>query len=203
MRALLVVGLAIATQWTGGLLDSQQISRNPDAAEVAMLLRTVGHGGQTGRVLAQIDGPQPKEKLDAFADSLTEVALSLQGDDFETVKARRSAVGALHLAGIGEGGTPYQGAAERLLRLALGLPSGGALGALTQLPNRGQALQFMRQVAISQHRLATPAVGHLGRDMGSEGLAMLRQLHRQGLVTQEWAPRELAGIAQYHGWQEP
>jgi len=202
-RLFLTVGFSIVSSVFTGLSHAQRISRNPDAAEVAALLRQTGRPGAASRVLAQLDGPLPRERLDSIADTLVAVALSLRGDDHLTVLTRRSAVDALLLAGIGEGGVPYAGAPERLLRLALELPSGGALWSLTKMPDRRQALQYMRQVATADHGIAYAAVGHLGRDMGPEGLALLRQLHDQGLVTEEHALRELNALARYHGWPEP
>jgi hypothetical protein len=101
-------------------------------------------------------------------------------------------------------GSPYDGAAERLFRIAEQASDvgerGGALYALTRVPNRTEALQFLRRVATSDSPVAHAAVGFLARNMGEEGLATVKQLHQEGGVVQPWAVRELAGIAQHHGW---
>ncbi len=113
------------------------------------------------------------------------------------------AINILALAGQAARGTPYQGAPIRLLQIAESdspnTPE--ALHALLRMPNRSQALLLLRTAAMSlKPRTAWGAVSILGRETGVEGLEVLRQLYLQGLVTQEWARREMDQIAKYHRW---
>jgi hypothetical protein len=55
-------------------------------------------------------------------------------------------------------------------------------------------------VATSIASIAHAAVGFLAREMGPEGLAVVRELYECDLVPHPRARRELAGIAHYHGW---
>lgn len=204
-RSIQVIPLlaAVITGVAGAELHAQHPRRDPDAAEIAALLRTKGYAGEALEILTQVGGPRPRQTLDAIADTLAEIAISHPGNDIEDVQIRGTAVSTLMHAGMGNGGIPYPGAAERLLRIVETAPrnGGGALYAPTLIPNKAQALQFMRRVAISDSKLAYAAVGHLARNMGPEGLAVLRELHRQGLVSEPLARRDLAAVAKYHGWR--
>lgn len=80
-------------------LPAQRISREPEAPEVASLLRTHGGSGGAVAVLTQRYGPQPHEKMDAIADTLAVIAVSFPGNDLRASSTRSAAVTALLLAG--------------------------------------------------------------------------------------------------------
>jgi hypothetical protein len=102
-----------------------------------------------------------------------------------------AALHAINAAAEGRGGAVYPGAADRLLRIAetatdVGL-RGGALLGLTRMPNKEQALQNLRRVAISQNKAAQATLQLLRGSMGPPGIAMLKELYAQGLVTEPMA----------------
>jgi hypothetical protein len=120
-------------------------------------------------------------------------------------------VNALTEAGVGYTGIsnrshaiPYSGAVARLARIAqsaqdMGLRAGALVGLLAQ-PDLQASLQLVRSVAVSQDPLVETAVVLLGNEAGPEGLAVARELHRSGSVTQPYARSALDGIARYHRW---
>jgi hypothetical protein len=182
-------------------LKGQQPSRDSDAVRIAASMRSRGESGAALAILTQTRGPRSKQDLDAVADTLTEIAASLPGDDVTAVRTRNAARQTILLAGIGKSGTPYPGAAARLLQIAERSNSGGALWGLTQLPNKTESLGYLRKVATSDSKIAYAAVGHLARDTGPEGLAILRDLYRRGLITEPRARDEAATAAHVHGWK--
>ncbi len=184
-------------------IHAQRITLDPDAAEVAGLLRSRGVAGQAVAVLTQRRGPQVQSKLHAIADSLVAIAISYPGDDARGTRTRAAARGALVNAALGlGGGIPYAGGASRMVRIAVSSSSeaGGALWGISQLPNRGQALQHMEDLATSQHTIAWAAVELLSTSMGAPGLELLHRLYLQRAVTQPRAIEILNGVASYHGW---
>lgn len=183
-------------------LQAQRSHRDPSASEIATLLRTKGWAAEARDILTQVRGPRPRSTLDEIADTLAAVAIAHPGSGVDAERVRGTAVQTLMHAGRGNGGVPYPGAAERLLRIVEADPAngGGALFALTVVSNQAQARQFMRQVAISDSKLAYAAVGHLARSMGPEGLALLRGLYQQGLIREPLARQHLGAIAKHHGW---
>lgn len=190
-----------------GVLVTPAAAQRPfpdtSAAEIALLLRTKGMSGGALKILMQEHGPQPKGKLDAIADTLTEIAISYPGDSIRSVNVRYEALQTLAASGRRLRGIPYTGAAERLAQIALSGSSvrGGALYALTLIVDRGRALQLLRQVATSRNAIAYAAVGHLARDMGAEGLALARQLYLQDSAREPNAREELERMARYYKWQ--
>lgn len=215
MRATPWGRLAIAmvlTLATGAELRSQRITRDPDAAEVAALLRNQGRYGGAIAVLSQARGPEPQQKMDAIADSLVVIAVSFPGDDHRGASTRMAALRALLAAGTGESGVvgieravPYAGAADRLMQMAetaedVGI-RGTALWALTRLPNKAKLLPYLHQFATSRNRVAYRAVTLLARETGPEGLAMARELYRGGRVTERTAKETLDRIALANRWQ--
>jgi len=202
----------ILTLSAGADLHSQRITRDPDAAEIAALLRNQGRYGTAISVLAQSRGPEPKPKLDAIADSLVVIAISFPGNDYRGGSTRMAALRALLAAGAGESGVvgiphgvPYTGAAARLMRMAetaedVGI-SGTALWALTRLPNNAELLPYLQEFATSQNRVAYKAVDLLARQTGPEGQAIARELYRRGRVTEPTAKDLLDRIASEYRWQ--
>lgn len=187
-------------------LHAQPLSREPTAAEVAALLRGQGHAGGAVAVLTQAYSPQPRRKMDDIADSLVAIATGFPGDDLRGARTRGAALSTLLLAGIGtrevtgfERPIPYAGAADRFMRIAetaqdVGI-SGGALRALTELPDKTRLLPFLRKVATSQNVAAWVAVTILVRDTGPEGQAIARELYGQRLVTERSAREVLDRLA--------
>jgi hypothetical protein len=200
----------VATHLTTTGLQAQIVSREPNAAEVAALLRGHEHPGQALAVLTQIRGPQPQQKMDEIADSLVSIASAFPGNDARGSRTRDAALVTLVLAGIGaregaERAVPYAGAADRLRRIAatandVGI-RGGALRGLTKLPDKTRLLPFLRDVATSQNIAAWVAVDILTSDTGPEGKAIARELHRKRLVTQEIAWELLDRLAFAYGWR--
>jgi hypothetical protein len=201
--AIVIVVALVATSE----LRSQAVSREPNAAEVAALLRSRGDAGGALAVLTQVRGPQPQQNMDEIADSLVAIAVGFPGMDHRGVVTRAAAKETLLLAGLGYNGlvgidraVPYAGAADRLMIIAetsndVGIRS-GALRGLTLLPNKTGLFPFLRQVATSQNRAAWVAVSLLTKETGPEGRAIARELYREGRVTQPMA-REMLGRAAY------
>lgn len=177
-----------------------QTRQQVTAESVAQLLRTKGHAGYAIGTLRQEWGPVDQTTLTAIADSLTEIAIHFPGNTTRAASTRSNAAQTLLLSGKEGRGIAFAGAAKRLLRIALEANNGGALWSLTQLPDRQQSLRMLREVAVSDHRLAYAAVGHLGRDMGPEGVAVARELHVRDLVREPYAVRELASLAAHFKW---
>lgn len=193
-------------------LYAQAINREPNAAEVAALLRGQGHAGGAVAVLTQAYSLQPRQKMDEIADSLVAIAVGFPGDDLRGARTRGAALSTLSLAGIGtrevtgmDRAVPYTGAADRFMRIAetaqdVGI-SGGALRALTELPDKTRLLPFLRKVAISQNAAALVAVTILISDTGPEGQLIARELHRRRLVTERNAWEILDRLAGAYGWR--
>lgn len=201
----IILAAFLTVSWTS-VVEAQQVPPEPSAGEIGALLRAEGRTGNAIRILTQQDRRYPSELMNEVADTLAQIAISLsRSSDFSDVDAAMTAVSTLSQAGVGEQGTPYAGAAERLLRIAENAEpgiSGGALSALSQLPDKRQVLTYLRRVAVSDDQaIAYMAVGNLGRYMGPEGLEVLRDLHRAGLVKEPLAQRELDALARYHGWK--
>ena len=195
-RILVVLGLS------GTPLAAQQIFPDTAAAEISRLLRTKGISGRALQLLRQEHGSQPRNKLDAIADSLTSIAIYYPGDSVRHMRVRIEALDVLAASGKAGRGIPYQGATSHLLQIALSESQlrAGAVFALTQIANQGLALQSLRQVAVSRAGAAYVAIGHLARDMGPQGLAIARQIYLQDSVREPRARQDLEGLARYYGW---
>lgn len=181
-------------------LKAQTIRPSPSAAEVAGLLRKQGVAGQALQVLTQTAGPQSTVVMNAIADTLVAIATTLPGDDVRGAQTRMKATETLMLAGIGRGGVPFEGAARRLFQIAEKRNSAGALWALTQLPNKSDALAFLRQAAVSPEPIALSAVDYLASKMEDAGISSLRELLRTRAIQQDEARRMAERIASARGW---
>jgi hypothetical protein len=205
---LLVVTLAAASACP--LPSRAQVSSGafppaPDAVEVGRLLRHGGYPGGAVDVLTQQAGHASDAERDAMADTLVAVILS---EEPREVKQR--AMSALLDAAMGTGsggaaGIPYQGAAERMYRVALAGVwwSAGAAGSFVLLPDTAQALHYLRLLATSDASAAHRAVAALGNEMGARGLAVARELFDQDAVRTRTARKALSGIADARGWKRP
>lgn len=180
--------------------ENERPARTRSVGEIATRSRQ-GNTGAAIRALRQQDGPHPRHELDAIADTLAAIAISYPGEDLASARIRDAARSALVLASVGrQGGTPYDGVADRLFRIAVQGNDGGALSALTRLRDRAQSRALLRSVAVSQHKLAFAAVDYVARRTGPEGLAVARELYREKLVTEQYAREVLARVASYHQW---
>ncbi|MGQ0767563.1 MAG: hypothetical protein ACT4OZ_18110, partial [Gemmatimonadota bacterium] len=177
-----------------------------DAAAIARTLRLQGHAGEAFEYLTERRARYTRASRDALADSLVAVALYYDGDDIESGKRRHAAVRALIDAGsMDSGGSVYPGAGERLFHIARQPKEIASLAivVLPRLANRQQAINYLRAIAVSDSKLAFGAVERLGNDLGSERLAVLRQLHRDNLIRQSHARQSLQMFANIHGWPAP
>lgn len=191
-------------------LHAQARRENPSAAEAAAALRTHRRYTEAVWVLTQVHGVQPRDKMDAVADSLVAIAVGFPGRDAEATRIRAAAMTGLMMAAKGNaggevGGTPYTGATERFMRIAETAKDNGvraaALSSLTKLPATPATYAFFRKVATSQDPVARWAVNLLDTEMGAEGQAVAHDLYRSGQVTQPEAKKALAGVAMAHGWR--
>jgi hypothetical protein len=160
-------------------------------------------------VLTQARQAYARPALDTLADTIAAVAIRRSADgtrtgDPQAFSQAGSLVDLLRRAGTGLDGVPYAGAAERLFRIASSdqWVSPQAALALTTLPNRPAALQYLRQLALSDANVAPTAVYLLASDSdtGPAGLAILRQLFNQQLVVHPIAREHLQQLARLHGW---
>jgi hypothetical protein len=104
----------------------------------------------------------------------------------------------------GPRGVAYAGASDHVVALAYGLEGrGGTVGTLTQIPDRAEALEHLRQFASADYPTAVQAVEILADETfgGAEGLAILRDLYDQDLITEPSARRQLAAVAAARGWR--
>lgn len=203
----MMIGAALAAVTS---LHGQTITREPTAADVATLLRTSGHAGGARAVLTQAYSVQHRQRMDEIADTLVVIASTFPGDNLRGASTRGAALTTLLLAGQGSSGivgvdsaVPYAGAVDRLMRIAetaqdVGI-SGGALHALTKLPDKSRLLPFVRQIATSQHAAAWVAIGILVRETGPAGQTIARELCRNGLVKERNAWETLESLAASHG----
>jgi len=182
----------------------------PAPSNVAARLRSDGNNWEALQILKQAWGPHAPSELDAVADTLVAIAVTMASrvhSDPADVRARKlqaasSAVETLRLAGIGPGAARYIGSPPRLLRIA---ESGAwtapaALLALTSQPDTNQTLRFLRQISMQDTYAAPTAVFLLAADMGVEGIDTLRGLYRAGLVVHPLARRQLDAIAAQNRW---
>lgn len=187
---------------------------DPSAADIAELLRSHASAGLVAWVLTQAYVTAPRSRLDSIADTLTHIAITFPGDDAKAARTRRAAEHALSLAGSGRIGVdsggkvvPYAGAASRLMRIVQNAQDPGirarALTSMLLLPDTAQRLPTLRKVATSRNGVAVTAVEILNLTSGPEGLEVLRELRRKGLVTEPNARRYLDRAASARGWMAP
>ena len=205
MRLQFVAAIPIFGLVAGSLqLEAQPATKLPttDAKEVAHQLRSRGDPGMAVQVLTQRYGPQPAAKLDAIGDTLVAVALHFRGDSSKAIYARQAALLALATASKGgRDGMPYAGGPERLLRLVNEGHSGGALWAITQLPDQTLALELVTGVARSNNGMARAAVEELANSLGPRGLTTLRRLFERDEIVDPEAKRTVGAIAFNLKWK--
>lgn len=217
---LLAVSLAM-----GGLpteAQAQAVETRPTAAELMQRLRIEDKRVHVVQILNQRYTTYPEAYLDEIADSLAALAVTMGArGDLEGLTAAREAVSILFDAGGRDAGilvsgklvrdeTPYRGAAERLMRIVehpdtdAGIRA-GALTALCGMPDRERTIEYLRSVAVSENPVADLAVRILGGWLGPrfelERLDLLRELYREGLVTEPRALMQLEAYADHYGWE--
>ena len=218
--------LALVSSLVAAQLGAQAQTSGPyrnralsiDAPELAKRLREHRDPGPALHVLRQEAGPRPQHELDAIADTVTQIALTLPGDDFAAIMTRRTAVRVLRFAGERRDsvshpdprtrdGVEYAGAAGRLLLILETAPNPktrhDALVALPDVLPQGELLGVLRKVAISQEPMAVTAIALLHRQTGPAGIEVLRELDREGLVTGIGAREYLERFALPRRWSGP
>jgi hypothetical protein len=192
--------------------EAQPRGREPSAADVAASLRAKGHASNARAVLTQARGSRSRQVMDEIADTLVAFAIGFPGSDRRNATIRNAALLELTDAGVGESGVPgvdtaipYAGAAERIMRIAetaqdVGI-RGGALWAVTQLPNNGAVIPFLTRVASSQNIVAYSAIDLLDQVMKAEGRSVLRDLYQRNAVTEPTAREALWRLAGAYGWR--
>ena len=193
--------------------NAQQVTSDPSASDVAKLLRGRGGSGQALAVRTQARGNQSKQRRDEIADTLASIAIGFPGKDKRASSTRAAAVTTLVNAGAGRTGNkgargvPYDGAVDRLMRIAEAGQSVGtraaALWGLTQVPTSGRVLPFLRKMATSEDRIAYRAIILLAESSGSEGLALARSLYASNTVTEPTAVETLNHYAKANQWPCP
>jgi hypothetical protein len=108
--------LALTACAAGTGLEGQQMDSQISATEIATLLRTERHGGPALRILTQVSGAQPRQRLDEIADTVAAVAITYGlRSDGESAHIAGAARDILLLSAVTREGVPYAGAGERLL----------------------------------------------------------------------------------------
>ena len=207
MRLFATVGLMIATAFTQARAQPpvERDSSGATAKAIAAAVKNPLGMDLAVRTLRQVDRRLRRDALDEIADSLVALAIQLTPTR-STIGTIQSAVGALGLASLAEGdGVPYAGGAERLLRVAEagGGHAGGALSALSRLPDQEVAIASMKRVAVSDNVLASEAVRYLGAAFGSPGVAVLERIYRNREIRDGIAMTDARRYARRAGWPDP
>lgn len=187
---------------SAGTVSAQQKLPTTDPVRVIADVRESGKAGRVRIALLQLDGPVSTSTLDAIADSLVAIVNERSPEKYEL---RTSAIFALTAAGA-PGPRPYAGAGKRLLQIALEAPDvgnrAGAVGGISELVNRNEAVELLRIVSLTSSNVAGFAVYTLGTRMKPDGsLATLRQLYVDNSVTNEVAKQTLEAFARENNWK--
>lgn len=170
-------------------------------------LRARGSIGPALRTLLQRDGAVDRAVQDALADSIIAYVRTLERPGFadDSRGTVGSIVDALGISGARNiEGTPYAGAGERLLQLAMiveGSMVAGIVYAISELADQREARELLRTFATTSHPTAYLAITKLGMKE-PEGPAMLRVLWDQKAVTEPRALERLHTLAGSWGWLE-
>lgn len=202
-RSLVLALLGVLIAVDGGVTQERG---GTDIAAALASVRSAARPGAARAILAQQRGAHSRADRDALADSLVAIAIAFKrGDPIEMDRAARAARVALASAAAPSRATPYEGAFEALTAI---VERSGEVGVrastlwfVAQLPNGPAVREYLAEFAVSSDELAYYAVGLLGRETGPAGLARLRRLYRDGSVVEPNAVKELAGLAEYHGWR--
>lgn len=199
--------------WEADLAAQEVRSAN----EVASALRMNARGSirDAREVLQQVHAKYTAAELDAVADVLTEVVISndLRAGDVRSeadVRTRRhtsgEALAVLRSAATGNDGVRYAGAAVKLLEIAKAdvYYSPGAALSLADLPDREEALEYLRQVVVADTRASADAVRALkSEEIAPDGLEVLREVYEHDLdsVTNVLGRDVIEAVAYHEGWK--
>ncbi len=204
-----LVASAVLLMTSPGLVRAQRIRAQPtDAVAVAKEIRTTRRVGLVLSLLTQNgDARTTAAERDVIADSLAAIAISDGTVDLTSseVSLTRNIIWVLGDAGSGQrGGTKYDGATARLVRIAEGAPDYFA-AAMSQIRNVAPTrfvLDRLAEAAVGDAGIAPlSAVGMLLSEMGPEGLSKARELYEAGRVTSPGAKRMLDLYASGNGWK--
>lgn len=211
LASLLVLSLLAGISELVAQTRPRQHIRDSDTtlATIATNFRTRGGDFYARDILTQRLGPESRQKMDALADSLTAIAVEYEpGDGVEKLRIASAAAYHIARAAVAKKGVPYTGAFERLVRIAEEAPDvgirGQGLNGIAALPEKERSLAYLRRVATSTEMPqmnAYIAVELLSQEMGADGVALLEELSREGLVRDKWAADLLESIAYIRGWK--
>jgi hypothetical protein len=191
------------------LWASQPTARpDSDAVRIAAAIRSTGNLSAAKLLLRDVDKSRSAASRDIVADSIVSIVLSTD-EKSPNYGAAGNALTTLILAGAGPRwaakGTPYAGAAARLLRIAESSASiarrGTAVFGLAQMADTVTARAMLRSIAISNNPVAGSAIGFLHTSMGPAGIEVLHELYRDSLVTERSARSDLALLARKYSWR--
>jgi hypothetical protein len=214
---LFLMALALAPD---GLMGQVMI----DTSDQSVLLARVRGGNESSAFafLSQEGRRRSPQELDAIADSLVAIAVSLREGDpiakYRSASAARAALvfsadpailaeQAKRLAKLGFGPpVPYARAYESLVRIVEGSDEpgtkGGTLSMLIRIPPMGRAIQYLAELAAGPDRVtAESAVYLLGYQTGQMGLARLRRLYNANAVVEPVARELINSTAIRLGWE--
>ncbi len=199
--SVLIAGATIGGATTVGAQLPQPPNMSAEAT-VLWTLRTYGGPGDAVRLLRQADSTRGQAQLDALADSLTAYVVE-HADQYEKINSVSLVMEALGKAAAVDGdGIPYDGAADRLVRIARLTELGsGALSYLARSLERAEAVRRLKALAVTDPKLALAAFDMLEQYCGPEGLEALEQLYRARAVQSPMGRHVLERIAVRRGWE--
>lgn len=200
--ALLGLGLAATAE--------AQPSGRRSAAEIIATIRAHGRISAAISVLSQHDSAYARPVLDELADSLTAMAVAADPEREGSDVALR-VVGVLTDASSRYARVPYEGAAERLMRIHQQARDHAirivAFGSLLDLANIGRVLPYVRAFVTSEERDVDLGVSQIIMRAEErsvlfrpEARALLRELYEGNLVPDPEARLVLEAFAAEQGW---
>lgn len=191
--------IAVLVVTAPSLADAQEPQiRTAAAAAAAVRTDLKRNVWPTREVLLQVNAQYSPAELDRVVAALEEVATT--STDQEAVAL---AVEILGDAAADTTHTRYAPAADALLRIAKAGGETGAAWELAALPDRARARQHLRSVAEAEPSAErSVAVLNLANYMGPEGIEILHELYRQGLVKGGTGECHLEILANNEGWPD-
>jgi hypothetical protein len=162
-------------------------------------LTTRGSGAGAGSILGQMDGDEPRARLDSLAGGLAEAAIKTR-----STRVVGAVIGALLVGGSSDARRPYEGAFAQLLRIyrEASVPEtrGAALLSMGDLPITPRTIAVWREIAmITSAEAGYRGAPEIAVDLlcvhgGNEGRAILADIHRTRAVKDNSAAAHLALI---------
>jgi hypothetical protein len=183
---------------------AQRPGQQRSAAAIVEIMRAGGQPSGLHRILRQIDGPQPRARLDSISRGMAEAAMDLPRTADGQLRA--GAIAALFGAVIRSDmeGEPFMPAISHLRMVIFeGRNRTARSMSLTTLAwhaPRDTSLAILREAATLNDSVAFSALDILVGELGDAGLDMVRELYMQGLVVDPSARRLLNWMAQRNGW---